>query len=291
MQVVIHAGAHKTDEDRLITCLRDTAETLALHGTLVPDRERYQRLLRDLMHTAQKTALPENARATVLAATGTDDETARLVLGNHGFFGTPKMSVGSARFYPAAEMRLSYLDQIFAPDRVELFLGIRNPATLLPALLPDTPFSSVTDLLRGDDPAHLRWSETIAQLRATLPHIPVTVWCNEDTPLIWSQILRAMAGVDDSVPIEGEFALLPEIMTPAGHQRFVTYMASRPGLDAAQKARVVAAFLDKFADEAALEEELDVPEWDAGTIAMLSALYDEDVAEIARMDGVRLILP
>ncbi|MDZ7710944.1 MAG: hypothetical protein U5K36_13555 [Roseovarius sp.] len=280
-----------TDEDRLIACLRNNAETLAPLGTHVPDPESYRRLLRDLMHTAQKTALPGDARDTVLTATGTGDGTARLVLGNHGFFGTPKMSVGGARFYPAAETRLSHLDRIFAPDEIELFLGLRNPATLLPALVPDTPFSTVTELLRGDDPAHLRWSETIARIRATLPGIAITVWCNEDTPLIWSQILHEMAGVDDSVPLEGEYALLPEIMTRAGHQRFIDYMDSRPGLTEAQKARVVAAFLDKFADEAALEEELDVPDWDADMIATLSALYDEDVAEIAEIDGVRLILP
>jgi hypothetical protein len=291
MQVVIHAGAHMTDEDRLIACLRDDAGMLARHGTHVPEPESYHRLLRDLMHGAKKGDLPPDARDSVMAATATPAGAARLVLSNHGFFGTPKMALGGARFYPAAELRLGVLDRIFAPDRIELFLGLRNPATLLPALLPETPFSSVTELLRGDDPAHLRWSETVARIRAALPDIPVTVWCNEDTPLIWAQILHAMAGTGESVPLAGEFALLPEIMTAAGHQRFSAYIAARPGLTDAQKRRVVTAFLDKFADESAIEEELDVPEWDPGTIETLSALYDADVAEIARMDGVRLILP
>lgn len=291
MQVVIHAGAHMTDEDRLIGCLRDDAVRLARRGIHVPEPESYRRLLRDLMHTAQKSDLPEDARDSLLAATETPDNTTRLVLANHGFFGTPKMSVGGARFYPAAETRLAMLDQIFAPDEVELFLGLRNPATLLPALVPDTPFSSVTELLRGDNPAHLRWSETVARIRAELPEIPVTVWCNEDTPLVWSEILRAMAGIDESVALSGEFALLPEIMTRAGHQRFLAYIKERPGLTDAQKRRVVTAFLDKFADETAIEEELDVPEWDPGIIETLSALYDEDVSEIAQMDNVRMIEP
>ncbi|MFB9150483.1 hypothetical protein [Roseovarius ramblicola] len=291
MQVVIHAGAHMTDEDRLIACLRDNVETLSPCGIHVPDPESYRRLLRDLMHTAQKTALPADARDSVMAATGTPEGAARLVLANHGFFGTPRMSVGGARFYPAADMRLGLLGEIFAPDGVALFLGLRNPATLLPALLPDTPFSTVTELLRGDDPAHLRWSETVARLRAAHPEVPVTVWCNEDTPLIWADLLHAMTGTGEDMPLAGEFALLPEIMTRAGHQRFAAYIAARPDLTGAQKRRVVAAFLDKFADEAAIEEELDVPEWDPGMIETLSAHYDEDVAEIADMDGVRMILP
>jgi hypothetical protein len=291
MQVVIHAGAHMTDEDRLIGCLRGNAGLLARHRVHVPDPESYHRLLRDLMHGAQKSALPEDARDSVLAATATPEATQRLVLANHGFFGTPKMSVGGARFYPAAETRLGHLDRIFGPDRLELFLGLRNPATLLPALLPETPFATVTDLLRGDDPAHLRWSETIARIRAALPGIPVTVWCNEDTPLIWARLLRAMSGTGEDVPLEGEFALLPEIMTPAGHQRFCAYIAARPGLTDAQKTRVVTAFLDKFADEAAIEEELDVPEWAADMADTLTALYDADLDEITRMDDVRVILP
>jgi hypothetical protein len=54
---------------------------------------------------------------------------------------------------------------------------------------------------------------------------------------------------------------------------------------------VVAAFLDKFADEAAIEEELDVPGWDTPLVDRLSALYDADIETIAAMDGVTFIAP
>ncbi|WP_210878798.1 hypothetical protein [Roseovarius autotrophicus] len=291
MQIVIHAGAHKTDEDRLVTCLRDNFGTLRQRGTHVPHPESYRRPIRDLFQTAQANALPADARLSVLGAAGAEEGTARLVLSNQGFFGTPKMTVGSGRFYAAAEMRLAQFRQMFADDEIELFLALRNPATFLPALVPDTPFTSVGDLLRGDDPAALRWSETVARLRTAFPEMTLTVWCNEDTPLIWGQILRDMAGVDATVPLEGEFALLPEIMTPPGLKRFETYIEGRPGLTEAQKRRVVAAFLDKFADEAAIEEELDVPGWDAELVDHLTALYDADVEVIAAMDGVTLITP
>lgn len=291
MQVVIHAGAHKTDEDRLVTCLRDNLETLHALGTHVPSPESYRRTIRDLFQTAQANALPADARDSVLAATGTGEETGRLVLSNHGFFGTPKMTVGSGRFYAAAETRLAQLRQMFAGDAIELFFALRNPATFLPALLPDTPFASMAELLRGDDPLALRWSETVARLRTAFPDIALTVWCNEDTPLIWGQVMREMAGVDETTPLAGEFALLPEIMTAPGLKRFHAYIESRPGLTEEQKRRVVAAFLDKFADEAAIEEELDVPGWDAALVDEMSALYDADIEAIAALDGVRFIAP
>ncbi|MET4126977.1 hypothetical protein [Roseovarius sp. MBR-6] len=291
MQVVIHAGAHMTDEDRLVTCLRDNFEALRARGTLVPLPESYRRPIRELFQTAQANVLPEDARASVLGVTGADEATARLVLSNHGFFGTPKMTVGSGRFYAAAEMRLAQLRQMFAGDGIELFLALRNPATFLPALLPDTPFATVADLLRGDDPMTLRWSETVARLRAAFPDMALTVWCNEDTPMIWGEVLRKMAGVDPETPLAGEFALLPEIMSAPGLKRFHDYVASRPGLTEEQKRRVVAAFLDKFADEAAIEEELDVPGWDAPLVDRLSALYDADMETIAAMEGVTFIAP
>lgn len=291
MQVVIHAGAHMTDEDRLISCLRANSDTLATLGAHVPNPQSYRRLLRDLLQSAAPTGLQGEERASVMAATGTAADCARLILSNHGFFGTPKMALGSGRLYPAAEQRLARFRQIFATDALELCLGLRNPATFLPALLPDTNFASMSAFLRGDDPLQLRWSETVAQLRAAFPDMPITIWCNEDTPLIWSQVLREMAGTDPELPLEGEFALLPEIMTAPGYKRFEAYLASRPGLTEAQKTRVVAAFLDKFADEDAVEEELDLPGWDAALIDTLSALYDEDVAAIEQIEGVTLITP
>ncbi|MBC7132468.1 MAG: hypothetical protein H5U16_05115 [Roseovarius sp.] len=291
MEVVIHAGAHATDGDRLVGCLRANAPMLGARGICVPPPESYRRLIRDLFQSARTIALPDDARARVLAASGASAQTARLVLSNHGFFGTPKMTVGSGRFYAAAEMRLAEFHKMFAGDRIALFLGLRNPAAFLPAMLPDTPFRTLPEFLRGDDPMALRWSETVARLRAAFPGMGLTVWCNEDTPLIWGTILREMAGVPEDVPLEGEFALLDEIMTPAGLDRFHAFIESRPGLSEAHKRRAVAAFLDKFADPAAMEEEIAVPGWDAALVERLGALYDADVAIIAGMEGVTFLAP
>ncbi len=291
MQVALHAGAHMTDEDRLITCLAENRETLARFGTNVPPPPSYRKLLRDILQHAQDAGLAGDARDVVIDAISTEDVTDRLVLSNQGFFGTPKMAVGGPILYPAADMRLSLFRQIFAGDEIELFLGLRNPAMFLPALLRGTPYTSVARLLNDNDPADMRWSELIARIRTAHPDMPITVWCNEDTPLIWSQIVREMAGIDATVPIAGEFALLSEIMTKPGLQRFHAYLQAHPNMTEVQKRRVIAAFLDKFADEEAIEEELDTPGWTDEIVARLSDLYDEDLYEIQRIDGVQMITP
>jgi len=291
MQIALHAGAHATDEDRLITCLRRNHAQMARSGVGVPPPSSYRKLLRDILNSAEGTGLAADTRDMVLDAIGDTGGMARLLLSNQGVFGTQKMAVSGAVLYPAAEARLGLLQQIFAGDEIALFLGLRSPAMFLPALLDGTSFRTVAELLRGSDPEQMRWSHLLTRIRSAFPDMPVTVWCNEDTPLIWGRILRAMTGSAASMPIEGEFALLSEIMTPPGFERLEAYLAEHPDLTGPQRQKVIAAFLDKYADEDAIEVELDVPGWTAGIIDRLTAIYDADLDTIRRIDGVRVIAP
>lgn len=291
MQVTVHAGAHMTDEDRLVECLVANRDALAIQGVSVPGPAGYRTPLRDMLHDAQDGQFDFGARDRLLASLTGTPSVERLVLSNPGFFGTPRMTVGRGIFCPAAGPRMTQMRRIFPDDGIELFMAIRNPATLLPALLTQTPMHSIDELLRGNDPTAMRWSELATRLRDAHPDIAITMWCNEDTPLIWSEVMRALAGVDPAMPLGDEFALLSEIMTPVGLERFNDYMGAHPGMTEAQKRRVIAAFLDKYADDAAIEEELDLPGWSEATIDMLTDLYDEDVHEIARLDGVTFLSP
>lgn len=291
MHVVFHAGAHMTDEDRLIRCLGANSDILAEAGTFAPPPSSYRKLIRDTLQEAQHGGLSSEVREVLLDSFLEDDSADRIVLSNPGFFGTPKMAASSGVFYGAADQRLRTLDRIFHKDQLELFLAIRNPATFLPAIFQHTPFKTFPEFLRGSDPAGFRWSEMIARIRTACPDLPITVWCNEDTPLIWAEVVRELAGLDPTRRFKGEFTLLSEIMTQAGMKRFQTYLKSHPDMSETQKRRVIAAFLDKFADEEAIEEELDIPGWTEEFIQHLSDIYDDDVLEIQRIPGVTLITP
>lgn len=290
MQVVLHAGAHVTDEDRLIACLLANAEPLREAGTLVPKPDDYRNLLRDTVNVAAADGVSAQARdalqQALLPSAGAD----RLILSNESFFGTHKMAV-KRMFYPAACARLEAFRQFFPNDRIELFLAIRNPATFMPALLAKTNFNGIEDIFRGYDPFTFRWSELFERIRAQLPDIAMTVWCNEDTPLIWAQILREMAGLDPIAELKGEYALLEEIMTETGMKRFRTFLDSHPGMTEIQKRRVISAFLDKFAREDAIEEEYEIAGWTEDMMNQLTDVYEEDILAIPRVPGVTLISP
>ncbi|MCZ4354160.1 hypothetical protein O4H61_16710 [Roseovarius aestuarii] len=291
MQLVIHAGAHITDEDRLMKCLLNNQDMLRERGTQVPHPTTYRRMLRDVLHAARQKGIAADTREVLLDELGFEDEPTRLILANPGFFGTPKMAASNGEFYSSAQPRIEIFRQIFHNDEVEMFFGIRNPATFLPSILAQTKYDSIDAYLNGTAPTEMRWSEMITRVRAAIPDIPITVWCNEDTPVIWGQILREMAGVEATQELAGEYALLREIMSREGMKRFKTYLAGNPGMTEIQKRRVITAFLDKFAQEDAIEEELDLSGWTEELVNELTDLYDEDVYAIGRIPGVTLIEP
>ncbi|QYX56574.1 hypothetical protein K1T73_16255 [Roseovarius sp. SCSIO 43702] len=294
MQVIIHAGAHMTDDEKLLKCLMGNEPVLSELGTHVPHPSTYRKQLRDLLNDAGATGLPPaDARAQMMRHMGLEDgpEPERIVLSNHGFFGTPRMAVSTGQFYPAAGKRMEIFQRIFEGDDLELFFALRNPASFLPAMTQETRYRTVSEYLGGGDPHDMRWSEMLERVHGDCPQVPITVWCNEDTPLIWSEILREMAGVEPTIRLDGEYLLLREIMTAPGMKRFLSYMDSHPDMTEIQKRRVIVAFLDKFADEEAIEEELDLPGWTEAMVEELSEAYDEDLYAVTRIPGTTLLAP
>jgi hypothetical protein len=290
MQIILHAGAHVTDEDRLVTCLLKNADHLNAIGTSVPAPDSYRNMLRDTIAAATDGGADPEAGAALRRAMVPIEGVDRLVLSNDSFFGTHKMAV-KRMFYPASCARLEAMRQLLPDDQLELFFAVRNPATFMPALLDVTNFNSIEDLFRGYDPLSFRWSELFERIRAQIPDIPITVWCNEDTPMLWAELIREMGGLDPTQAIEGEYDLLEEIMTEAGIKRFHTYMEGHPGMTEVQKRRVISAFLDKFIDDDVVEEEYELSGWTSDIIDQMTELYEEDVFNIPRVPGVTLIHP
>ena len=74
-------------------------------------------------------------------------------------------------------------------------------------------------------------------------------------------------------------------------QRFAAYLKSHPDMTEIQKRRVISAFLDKFALEEEIEDELDLAGWTKDLMDDMTDAYDEDILEVQRIPGVTLIAP
>jgi hypothetical protein len=143
--------------------------------------------------------------------------------------------------------------------------------------------------MENADPMTLRWSDVVSRSCPLNPGVPLTIWCDEDTPLIWPEVSAGRLG--------------PCRRHRAGRHRRTAgrdHVARRAGADAhlcrrthpnpsiLQRRRVVSAFLDKFALPDRVEMEFDMPGW-TEMVAAMTAAYHDDIQRIRAMPGVTFI--
>ncbi|WP_095590060.1 hypothetical protein [Actibacterium ureilyticum] len=291
MHVVYHIGAHCTDEDRLLKCLLKNKGDLAQAGIAVPGPSRYRTLIREaLLELRGKPAAPEMQR-DILAEILDEDSADRLVLSNRSFLSAPTRVLAQHMLYPQAGEKTAWLANVLPDHSCEFHLALRNPATFVPALFKRTRETDFNSFIAGADPAALRWSDMVRRIRGACPQARLTVWCNEDTPLIWTEILAGLTGLSTQHPLQGSDDFLATLMSASGMTRMRRYLDTHPPKSDLQRRRILAAFLDKFALSDALEEELDVPGWTVALVDELSDRYDEDCYRIEAMEDVTFIAP
>lgn len=291
MQIVLHAGAHFTEEDRLFKTLLRNKDDFSARGISVPGPGRYRPLLREMLSALDAAPAASDARAVLLDAILDEAEAQRVILSHVNMFGAPRACLRDGMLYHMAPTRVAQLADVFTGDQLEVFFCLRNPAAFLPALYAGSPQDSMEEFMRGYSPKRIRWSETLTAMRKAAPNVSITAWCFEDMPMVWAEIIRDMAGLPKGEKIVGGFDLLREIMEPEGMQRFRAYLKTHPNMSERQKRRVVAAFLDKYVLEDALEEELEAPGWSDDLVSDLSDIYDEDMEAVAGIPGVTFLAP
>lgn len=291
MQVILHAGAHGTEEDRLMKSLLANAEAFQQIGIAVPEATTYRILLKQQISQLEELPPPSDGGKALWQNILGPMQPDRVILSNAHVFGAPREALDSHRLYPEADDRMLALRQVFPNDPFHLFLGLRDPGTWLPVLLQNATPQRQEMVLKNCNVQLLRWSELLIRLRNALPDMPITVWCHEDMPLIWGNIIRRMADLDTDQKIRGGMDLLHSIMSGEGMKRLRSYLHAHKNMDDTHKQRVFAAFLDKYALDEAIEEEIDLPGWSDALMDRMSEIYEDDVERIERIEGVTLITP
>ena len=291
MQIALHIGANCTDDDRILKSLLKNGSAFADNGIKVPGPGKYRRLLRETIQNLNGAPPAEDTRSILLDAIVDDENVQRLVMSNANFICVPNRIFDGGILYEQAEAKLQALHQLFPDDEIELFLALRNPATFLPVAYAESKADTPEVYLQGLHPTQIRWSDLVRRIQGQFPMTQLTVWCNEDTPMIWAEVMRAMSGVDSDQKITGGFDLLASIMSDEGMNRFLNYLRTHPPKSELQKRRIIGAFLDKYAQEDKIEEDVDMPGMTDEMVEELSLIYENDVAFIAQLPGVDFITP
>lgn len=290
MIIVYHLGAHFTDEDRLLKCLLANKDVLAGQGVAVPNPDVYRRALRDMAVKLKGRAANPEQQEDLLNELLDGDIPDRLIFSWDSFLSLPPW-VLKGGLYPAAGKRVRAFSQIFPGLEAEFFLALRNPATFLPLLYQRIKPDSYAAFLEGVDIFTLRWSRVVADILDSNPEAKLTVWCDEDTPLIWPEVLRAVADLPQDQPLLGEGNLLTMLMSGEGMTRMQAYIDTRPPQNIAQRRKIVSAFLDKFALPERMGLAVEMPTWTQSIVDDLTAAYEADVAQIRANRAVTFIAP
>jgi len=293
MQIAIHLGAHCTDEERLLKTLLQNKGKLAKECISIPGPGRYRKTV---VRAAQKLRGAEasiDSRDMLVDSIVDDDTAERMVLSFEHFMCVPGRIFENGMLYDKAAFKPKWLRNVFPGLQVEFFMAIRNPATFIPATFhhKQQNVADFIEFLDGVNLDQIRWSDVILSIKEANPDCPITVWCNEDTPLIWPEVIREVSAHDPFTKLNGGFNVLATIMKREGMRRLRTYLATHPPQNETQRRRILVAFLDKYAIDDEVEEELDVPGWNDDLVAQLSQNYEDDLDEIQRLPGVTLISP
>ena len=289
MKITFHIGAHRTDEDRLMRSLIRNSQKLADEGIFIPGPSRYRDLLRDVTTRLKgETANPETLDLLLDAILDTT-EADHIVLAYESFLCAPNMIFADGGYYARAGHKSAWLRKAFPGHEVAFALGIRNPATQVPAVFGQLSGVRADAFLRGHDPLELRWSDPVASIVECNPGCPVIVWCNEDTPLIWPEVMREVSGHAADTRLKGGFDILQQIMETEGIRRLRTYLGTHPPQNEIQRRRILAAFLDKYAKEEEVEEIVDFPGWTEEMVDAMTRSYEADINRVAAIPGVTFL--
>lgn len=291
MQVVFHMGVHGTDGDRLLKTLLNNRDWLTAHGTDVITPNRHRGIFEDALMSLKGGRATSEMQQIMLDAVLHGDAPGRVVFSTPTFMGAPGRVVGKSGLYPQMGARAAALANLFADHQVEYFVAIRNPASLIAEVLPMFTGGGYDVLMQGRRPQDLRWRDPIQALLRAVPGRRVVIWCHEDVPLIWPEIVRLAGNIPADAPLNGGMMYLEEILTPQGMASLKEAVSTQDRLTVAQRRALSAQAIGDHAVPGILDQAIDLPGWTHEIVDRVTDQYHADVAEIAVLPGVEFVLP
>lgn len=291
MQIAYHIGVNCTDEERLLKSVLRNASALLAQDIVVPGPSKYRRLLRETIHGLDGAPPKRDTRDILLDAIVEEDDARRVVMSNDNFIAIPKRIFDDGRFYPQTESKVRGLTRLFPEDEISFFIAIRHPAGFLQdvARLAEAP--RLRDLLGLLSPLDLRWSDLVARIRTAAPRARVYTWCNEDSPIIWPDLILLLTGADPATPLSGGLDMAGRILTREGLSALQSTLTQSPRMGRIARHEAIADAIEAHGKAEMMEDAVSFPELSAELIAKMTETYEEDIAALDAMDGVTLILP
>lgn len=288
MQIAFHIGANCTDADQLRKSVLRNAAALLQQGIVIPGSDKYRALLRETIDGLNGAQPAADTREILLDAIIAQDDATRVILTNDNFIAIPKRIFDRGVFYAQTEPKLCGLQRLFPEDELSLFFAIRNPVTFLQDAARLAEPTSLREYLGLLSPMDVRWSDVVKKIKRAAPRARLNVWCTEDAPLIWEDLIRLQTGIPPDDPVQGGFDMVRRVLTPAGLEQIKALEMPR---DRIARHALIGDLIENFAAPDLVEEQITMEEFTPELIGAMSEAYEDDIDVIAAMDGVEMILP
>lgn len=291
MQVAFHLGAHCTDEDRLLRTLLQNKGRLASEGIIIPGPGRYRELVIKAAQKLKGNEAPHALQQEMIDTIADHDDARRVVLSCEDFLCVSGRIFENGMLYEKAGYKPGWFRALFSEHDVSFHIGIRNPVTFISAALnhPRQTHKTLNAFIQGADLFQVFWSDVIQSIRDHNPASPITVWCNEDSAIIWPQILQALSDHSDEMELKGKYNIAADLMTKDGLQLLQNRLRDTPPATEDERQDMLIEVLEAHARPEALFEEVHLPGWTASAVQEFTEQYEQDLEEIARIEGVTFL--
>lgn len=286
LQVAFHVGAHATDRDRLYRSLRLNAASLRKDGVELCDNAINEPILNEALRALKGGVASPEMEEIVLDALIEVEAPRRLVMSRSTFLGLPRRALSGDGLMPYAGSKMLELANVLPGSEAEFFLALRNPATMICEI---SRRGAVTyeQAMGRTDPLSKRWAPTLRRAVQMLRGRRLVIWCHEDMPLIFPEVLRRLAGVGPDFPIKGADRLLHDLLTKEGVQALASRITADMGIE--ERRAETEALLAEFGRADQMVMQIDLPGWTPELVEDMTAAYHRDVAEIAGLPGIEFI--
>lgn len=291
MQVVFHCGVHGTDMDRMVKTLVQNRDWLLKNGIEPVTPNRHRGIFEEALSALSGGSATPEMEEVMLDAILETDSPRRIICSHPGFLGLPYRAISSGGIYATAGSKMAALANLFPRAEVEFFIAMKNPATLVPHIVSRIENKTYDQIMGGIDPISLRWAPAIRRIQNAIQGRRLVVWCHEDTPMIWPEVVRRIATMPGDVPLKAGLQILGDILHPEGIRMIRDELAKQPRLTVDTRRAIFAAALEKYAKMEEIEVPVILPGWDQDLVDAITRNYDTDIAEIAAMSGVEFLTP
>lgn len=291
MRISFHLGAHCTDDGRLVRSALRCRAAFAEQGIQVPPPRHYRALLRDSLNLLSGGVASADVQQAIIDQLVDSDDVHRLVIFHDSLIAIPNRAITEEGLYFNAPRRLQAIQNLFPDHEVEFFIALCNPATLIPMMAMRAGPGGYGEIVGGADLSHLSWLRTMRRILAANLELPVTLWCNEDTPFLWPDILRAVTGYRGDALLEGDFDLLAALLTDEGFADLSQSLTNDPPASREDRSARIEETLVRHARAEETEIDIALAGWDADLVADLTARYETECAQIAALPGIHFLRP